>query len=288
MATMRTKYAQCEFGAMAYWDNKLDNDAPALLFLHGISSSKSVYQKQMESSLLANRFRLVACDLPGHGESDWAESDKNAYTMLFYTKASLEFLEELACKKIILIGHNLAGHIIAEALSKLTAHTKIKAIIITGMAPIGRPTPMIADAFLPMEKEGPNHLPIFMNGPITKEQLEIWSHHVFAGSNLSTYQQSFISDVKKSDPKARVRFGQEWSSSRLSDEVKIFQKSNIPLLFIQGTEDSLINPQITSSFKLHNMWKDKIETIASCGHTPHLESSEEFNSLIAQFVVDIS
>ncbi|RLA00888.1 MAG: alpha/beta hydrolase, partial [Gammaproteobacteria bacterium] len=40
-----------------------------LLFIHGNSSSKSVFSKQLSSDL-AKKYRLIALDLPGHGDSD--------------------------------------------------------------------------------------------------------------------------------------------------------------------------------------------------------------------------
>ncbi|HWV87012.1 MAG TPA: alpha/beta hydrolase [Capillimicrobium sp.] len=52
-------------------------DAPAILFIHGWSQSWQSWMRQMESEL-ADRFRLVAYDLRGHGMSDWP-TDPAAY-----------------------------------------------------------------------------------------------------------------------------------------------------------------------------------------------------------------
>src|SRR5690349_10408510 len=40
----------------------------AIVFVHGNSASSLAYQKQLESSL-ADHYRLIALDLPGHGSS---------------------------------------------------------------------------------------------------------------------------------------------------------------------------------------------------------------------------
>ncbi len=280
---MRTKYVQCDFGTMAYWDTKLINDEPVIIFIHGNSSSKSAFINQIESPLLKNRYRMLALDLPGHGESDWAEPDKIFYTLSFYTKALLDFLNDLQCKKVVLVGHNLSGHIIIESLTKISNITKIKGMIITGTTIISDQTPPVGDLFLPLGKS-PEH-PIFMTGTIPKEQALEWAHASF-GKNFIAYE-NFLADIKKSDPKIRVKFGQEWSTNKLNDEIKILQKINRPILMIQGEEDLIINHNQTKSVKIPNLWKNKIESIANCGHTPHCERPEEFNSLIDQFIIDI-
>jgi pimeloyl-ACP methyl ester carboxylesterase len=53
-------------------------DAPALLLLHGFPSSSHMYRDLIP--LLADRFHIVAPDLPGFGQSDMPARDKFAYT----------------------------------------------------------------------------------------------------------------------------------------------------------------------------------------------------------------
>ena len=53
-------------------------DAPVILLLHGFPSSSRMFATLM--SLLADRFRLVAPDYPGFGNSDAPPPDRFAYT----------------------------------------------------------------------------------------------------------------------------------------------------------------------------------------------------------------
>ena len=53
-------------------------DAPALLLLHGFPSSSHMFRDLIP--LLADRFHIVAPDLPGFGQSDMPAREKFAYT----------------------------------------------------------------------------------------------------------------------------------------------------------------------------------------------------------------
>ena len=53
-------------------------DAPALLLLHGFPSAGHMYRELIPA--LSDRFRVVAPDLPGFGQSDMPSRDKFAYT----------------------------------------------------------------------------------------------------------------------------------------------------------------------------------------------------------------
>jgi len=60
-------------------------DAPALLLLHGFPSASHMFRGLIPQ--LADRFRIVAPDLPGFGHSDMPERGKFTYT--FHNVASV-------------------------------------------------------------------------------------------------------------------------------------------------------------------------------------------------------
>jgi pimeloyl-ACP methyl ester carboxylesterase len=53
-------------------------DAPALLLLHGFPTSSHMFRDLMP--LLADRYRVVAPDLPGFGFSDAPDADSFTYS----------------------------------------------------------------------------------------------------------------------------------------------------------------------------------------------------------------
>ena len=79
---------------------------PALVLLHGYLESSEVWNGFAEK--LATDFRVIAIDLPGHGQSDIFGE---VHTMEFIVGAVKDLLENLTTGKIFLVGHSLGGYV---------------------------------------------------------------------------------------------------------------------------------------------------------------------------------
>jgi pimeloyl-ACP methyl ester carboxylesterase len=66
-------------------------DAPALLLLHGFPSAGHMYRELIPA--LSDRFRVIAPDLPGFGQSDMPSRDKFAYTFARLAEVIERFTE---------------------------------------------------------------------------------------------------------------------------------------------------------------------------------------------------
>jgi pimeloyl-ACP methyl ester carboxylesterase len=66
-------------------------DAPALLLLHGFPSAGHMFRELIPA--LSDRFRVVAPDLPGFGQSDMPPHDKFAYTFAHMAEVIERFTE---------------------------------------------------------------------------------------------------------------------------------------------------------------------------------------------------
>jgi pimeloyl-ACP methyl ester carboxylesterase len=66
-------------------------DAPALLLLHGFPSASHMFRDLIP--LLADRFHIIAPDLPGFGQSDMPARDKFAYTFDHIAEVISRFTE---------------------------------------------------------------------------------------------------------------------------------------------------------------------------------------------------
>jgi pimeloyl-ACP methyl ester carboxylesterase len=71
--------------------------APALLLLHGFPSSSHMFRELIPA--LSDRFRVVAPDLPGFGQTDMPPRDKFRYTFAELTKAIERFTEVIGFER---------------------------------------------------------------------------------------------------------------------------------------------------------------------------------------------
>lgn len=82
-----------------------DPDAPALVLLHGLRGYSGTWRNL--ASALSDRWRMIALDARGRGESDW-DPARN-----YYTDAYLSDLETvvdgLGLERFVLLGHSMGG-----------------------------------------------------------------------------------------------------------------------------------------------------------------------------------
>lgn len=87
---------------IAYMDTLAGNTT--LLMVHGLASYAPIWENNM--AVLQKYYRCIAIDLPGHGLSSKGNFE---YSIPFYAKIVIQFLEKLEIKQCVLIGHSMGG-----------------------------------------------------------------------------------------------------------------------------------------------------------------------------------
>ncbi|MBN2843990.1 MAG: alpha/beta hydrolase [Sedimentisphaerales bacterium] len=82
----------------------------ALVFVHGWSCDGRYWNEQVEH--FSKNYQVVTVDLAGHGLSG---RTRNEYTFEAYARDVQAVMADLNCRKIILIGHSMAGLVILKA-----------------------------------------------------------------------------------------------------------------------------------------------------------------------------
>src|SRR5262245_55599495 len=104
---------QSEDGIRIRFDARGEGDR-ALVFVHGWSCDRSYWRHQVGP--FAKAYRVVAIDLPGHGESG---DGRRSWTMTSFGEDLAAVVNHLGLQQVVLIGHSMGGDVVVEAALRL-------------------------------------------------------------------------------------------------------------------------------------------------------------------------
>jgi pimeloyl-ACP methyl ester carboxylesterase len=99
IATRRLKISTMEAG-----------QGPVVLAVHGLGGTKGSFLPTLAA--LAGRFRVIAMDLPGFGDSD--KPLGAPYDARFFARAVVDLLDALELERVHLVGNSLGGRVALE------------------------------------------------------------------------------------------------------------------------------------------------------------------------------
>jgi pimeloyl-ACP methyl ester carboxylesterase len=103
--------ADCAGGRLSYRAAGPQDGAPALLLMHGVGGNSRSFGKQLAG--LSDRFRVIAWDAPGYGDSALREP-----SLARYSAAVFELLDALEIDRAHLLGHSMGG-VVAQGAAGL-------------------------------------------------------------------------------------------------------------------------------------------------------------------------
>ncbi len=86
----------------------------ALVFVHGWSCDRSYWKEQIQP--FSRRYKVVAVDLGGHGESGLGRKD---WTIYSFGSDVAAVVKKLGLKRVVLVGHSMGGDVITDAALQL-------------------------------------------------------------------------------------------------------------------------------------------------------------------------
>lgn len=137
-------------------------DAQPLVMLHGWLDNAASFA--LLAPQLADRFHVIALDLPGHGHSDHLP-DGTIYQHVDYTRAVLAAVDALALPRFHLLGHSLGAGV--ATMVAVAAPERIRGLaLIEGLGPLGDDGSRTLDRFreamaVAVKAEGNRPLRIF-------------------------------------------------------------------------------------------------------------------------------
>lgn len=242
-----------------------------VLLIHGNSSCREVFRHQLHGPLAQNH-RLIAFDLPGHGQSSNAPDPTRSYTRPGLADAAIELLEKLDISEAIVFGWSLGGHIAMEMLSRFPG---MRGLMITGAPPVGS---NMAAGFNGSPQKG-----VAGKEVLSEAEIEGFLHTIFGES-----VEPFLRDaVARTDGRFRKRLFEAARAGEGVDQRLTVETSPIPLAVVNGGADRIANLDYFDTVAYANLWEGRCHRLPGLGHAPFWESPSDFHPFLERFLHDI-
>ncbi|MFB5087509.1 alpha/beta hydrolase [Psychrobacillus sp. PGGUH221] len=248
------KTVQIKSSSVAYID---EGQGEVLFLIHGFCGSSAYWSRVVP--LLANQYRVIAIDLPGHGES---EVQDNVNQIDDYADFIHQFLDSLEVDKVTMLGHSLGGYITLAFAEKYSERLNGFSLIhSTGFpdseeAKKGRDT-----SALKIDDEG---IEVFVDGLIPK---------LFAPNNVKSHQNLVEEAIKIGYSTSPIGAKNALMAMRnRKDRRDIINITKLPVVLVAGAEDQLIPSEKTFTANGVNI---KQVVLKDVGHMSMYEGPKE-------------
>jgi pimeloyl-ACP methyl ester carboxylesterase len=245
-----------------------------LVLLHGSSASSAVFSRQLESPL-ANHFRLIAMDLPGHGHSSNFHNPDISYTLPIIAQTIARLFSPLGIDRAVVMGWSLGGHIAIEMMAKFP--DLLTGVMISGTPPIDTGPLSTLRAF------HLNPAVLLVSKPrLTHREAERLARLSFG--DLAAPDQ--VQSILRTDPDIRSRVTRSLLRGDGADQRQTVETSPIPLAVVNGADDPAVRTSYLTGLSYANLWDHKVHLIAGGGHAPFMTTPNSFNALLHRFVTE--
>jgi len=240
-----------------------------IVLLHGYLESSVVWEKFAQKFEETNR--IIAIDLPGHGNS---ESISNIHTMKYMADSVNAVLDHLNIDKCFMVGHSMGGYVTMEFLNNYPQ--KLKAICLFHSTPFAdnEEKKQIRTRLIEAIEAG-KHV------SLAKEHVE----KTFAKENLEKFVQEIgFLKIIAINTKPEGNIAALKGMRERQDFTKQFEQIKIPSLWILGKKDNFIDIEILKKVKLTNT---KVKILTNSGHQGYIEEEKESVEIIKEFLNEL-
>jgi len=245
-----------------------------IVLLHGSGASRNVFDKQFSSPLLS-RFRLIAPDLPGHGESDDA-ADAERYSLPGFADAVEEMLVSLEVERAVLFGWSLGGHIAIEMAER--GLNDYLGLMVSGAPPAAAGSIGILRAFR------------------TNLDLLLATRAQFSSADVQRFydicygaagEPEFLDSIRRCDPRVRPAVAASLRRGTGHDQRRVVESTDLPIAMVNGIDEPFARLSYVAGLRYRNLWGDVCHIVPDAGHAAFRDQPEVFNDLLARFATDV-
>jgi pimeloyl-ACP methyl ester carboxylesterase len=267
------------------WGN---DGAPPLLLIHGGRDHCRNWDWVAER--MRDRFHILAPDLRGHGDSDWAVG--GSYGEMNYVYDIAQLVHQKCTSPVTIIAHSLGGSI-ALLYAGLFPETVAKVVAIEGLGPSPEMLKRIRELSvaqrvrrrLEMRREAAGKLPRRYptldaaiarmqeeNSHLTPEQARHLTLHGANQNEDGTYSWKFDAAVRLGGP----------AELPTEEQREIWGEITAPVLLIRGTESWASDP--VKDGRIRHFKDAKLVNIEGAGHWSHHDRFDTFMDAVENFL----
>lgn len=247
-----------------------------IFFIHGNSSSAITWEKQFQDQLFQN-YRLIAINLPGHGNSSFSKNANKDYSPMGTADIASKLVKILSgSKKYILVGSSYGTNVVAEMIAM---GIKPEGIVLIGACILGKNYGM-EKVFTKSTEPS-----IFTYNEGDKNVAK-----KFLGKQFSSDEKQEIRSIANDyflvDPNFKPALFKGAAEGKISDEIEALKTLNIPVVVLFGENDQLVNNDYLDDAPI-SLWNKTVYKVPGASHWPYLDKPEETNKIIADYTAEI-
>jgi non-heme chloroperoxidase len=246
-------------------------DGPPILFIHGWSQNHLCWDKQYQSAL-RDEFRLVACDLRGHGMSEAPPEAEHYTDGKLWADDLAAIIEQLGLERPVLVGWSYGAFVICDYV-RAYGQDRIAAVnFVGGGVKLGQAASgtLIGPGFLDHFADATaDDLPTSIRG--MRGLVKAFAAEPLAAEDVETLLGASMVVA----PRIRANL-----AAREIDDDDILRALTVPLLVTQGRADTIALPAMAEHI-LATCPAVEASWYEGAAHVPHLEEPERFNRELA-------
>jgi len=254
-------------------------DAPAIVLLHG--GHQSAHSWDLVSLHLAQRFRVLALDQRGHGDSEWARDV--TYSNHEMSLDAEAFITTLGLRRPILMGHSMGGRNAMLLVRRNPSLLRALAIVDVGPELSDRGRAVIA-GFV-RDNEEFDDLEHFVRNVQQYDPYRSRAH-IERTVKYNMLQRADGKYVSKCDANPRrlgiVRASGPQENITL-DEAAAF---DLPVLLVRGADSRILTAEAAERFRAA-LPQGTLMTVPNCGHNVHGQNTRGFVEVVDQYLTNL-
>ena len=271
------KYLDLHGERIAYLD---EGSGEAVVLLHGLAGSSDTWRSLIGP--LSRKYRVVAPDLLGHGNSTKPRTD---YSLGALSVLIRDVLDELGITRATFVGHSLGGGIAMQFVYQHPDY--VQRLVLINSGGLGPDVGMLLRlASLPGAELV---LPIIAAKRLLAPGERVWSLMRKAGIESPRGQEMWRHYRSLSDGPTRQAFLRtvrgviDHRGQAVSALNRLNTRMDFPVMAIWGDRDAMI--PVAHAYAAQQIRPDvRVEVLTDVGHFPHAERPTEVAELIDDFI----